>query len=138
MTASIAALAAELTALLGPDSVSIDDGDLDRASADGSWLSPVISEQLPLGRAELVAFPADAPAIAATVAAAVRHGVPITPRGKGTGNYGQAIPMARRPRPRHVARPHDRTRSATARSPPTPGRRSSSSSGPPTPPASRS
>ena len=53
----------------------------------------MISEQLPLGRAELVATPADAPTIAATVAAAVRHRVPITPRGKGTGNYGQAIPM---------------------------------------------
>ena len=36
--------------------MSIDDGDLDRASADGSRLSPVISEQLPLGRAELVAL----------------------------------------------------------------------------------
>jgi FAD/FMN-containing dehydrogenase len=93
VTGSIAALARELVALLGPDAVSTDDSDLDRASADGSRLSPVISEQLPLGRAELVASPADAPAIAATVAAAVRHGVPITPRGKGTGNYGQAIPM---------------------------------------------
>ena len=93
MTTSIAALATELAALLGPDAVSTDDGDLDRASTDGSRLSPVISEQLPLGRAELVAFPADAAAIATTVAAAVRHRVPITPRGKGTGNYGQAIPM---------------------------------------------
>src|SRR4051812_25811146 len=90
----IAALAAELTALLGPDAVSTAGGDLDRASVDGSTLSPVISEQLPLGRAELVAFPPDAPMIAAVVGAAVRHGVPITPRGKGTGNYGQAIPMS--------------------------------------------
>ena len=32
--------------------------------------------------------------IAQTVAAAVRHGVSVTPRGKGTGNYGQAIPLA--------------------------------------------
>ena len=27
------------------------------------------------------------------LAAACRHGVPITPRGKGTGNYGQGIPL---------------------------------------------
>ena len=93
-TAAVAALADELVARLGADAVSTDPGDLDRASVDGSRLSPVISEQLPLGHAELVARPADAAAIAATVAAAVRHGVPITPRGKGTGNYGQAIPMA--------------------------------------------
>ncbi|MEO5900601.1 MAG: FAD-binding oxidoreductase [Ilumatobacteraceae bacterium] len=87
------ALASELRRLLGDAAVSLADDDLDKASADGSRLSPVISEQLPLGRAELVAYPADAEAIASTVAAAVRHGVPITPRGKGTGNYGQAIPM---------------------------------------------
>jgi FAD/FMN-containing dehydrogenase len=87
------ALAAELVARLGAEAVSTAADDLDRASVDGSYLSPVISEQLPLGRAELVARPPDADAIAATVAAAVRHHVPITPRGKGTGNYGQAIPM---------------------------------------------
>jgi FAD/FMN-containing dehydrogenase len=89
----IAALADELRTLLGADAVSTADDDLDKASADGSRLSPVIVEQLPLGRAELVAYPADAEAIAATIGAAVRHGVAITPRGKGTGNYGQAIPM---------------------------------------------
>ena len=92
--ADVTALVAELTDLLGADAVSTADAALDKASADGSWLSPVIKEQLPLGRADVVAFPPDAESIAATVAAAVRHGVPVTPRGKGTGNYGQAIPMA--------------------------------------------
>ena len=56
-------------------------------------MSPIIAELLPLGLADIVAFPTDAEQIAQTVAAAVRHGVAITPRGKGTGNYGQAIPM---------------------------------------------
>ncbi|MET0147435.1 MAG: FAD-binding oxidoreductase [Ilumatobacteraceae bacterium] len=91
--AAVAALVDELREVLGDDAVSTDDASLDRASADGSRLSPVITEQLPLGRAEAVAHPTDADAIATTVAAAVRHGVPVTPRGKGTGNYGQAIPM---------------------------------------------
>jgi FAD/FMN-containing dehydrogenase len=90
---SIADLAQELTELLGEQGVSTEPSMLARASADGSYLSPIIQAQLPLGAAELVAFPASAEQIAATVAAAVRHGVPITPRGKGTGNYGQAIPM---------------------------------------------
>jgi FAD/FMN-containing dehydrogenase len=90
----VEALAAELRALIGDLFVSDEPQSLDKASADGSYLSPVISEQLPLGRAELVAYPQTAEQIAATVAAAVRHGIPITPRGKGTGNYGQAIPMS--------------------------------------------
>ena len=92
--ARIEALATELRELLGDSAVSTEDATLDRASRDGSHLSPVIQEQLPLGRAQIVAYPATAEQIAATVGAAVRHGVPITPRGKGTANYGQTIPMA--------------------------------------------
>ncbi|GAB3283559.1 FAD-binding oxidoreductase [Kineosporia babensis] len=94
MRTEIQHLAAELLDLLGEDGVSYQDAALDRASIDGARLSPIIVEQLPLGRAELVAWPTSAELIAETVAAAVRHNVPITPRGKGTGNYGQAIPMS--------------------------------------------
>jgi FAD/FMN-containing dehydrogenase len=86
-------LAAELRELLGEKGVSVELAARERASVDGSRLSPVISEQLPLGLADLVAYPATAEEIALAVGAAVRHGVPITPRGKGTGNYGQAIPF---------------------------------------------
>lgn len=89
----IDALVFELSALL-PDAVSVDDGDLERASTDGSHLSPVIAAQLPLGRAQVVVTPASVDDIPAIVRAAVRHGVPITPRGKGTANYGQTLPMA--------------------------------------------
>ena len=89
----LAALEAELRELLGDRGVSVELSARERASLDGSRLSPVISEQLPLGLADLVAYPADAEQVAVVVAAAVRHGVPVTPRGKGTGNYGQAIPM---------------------------------------------
>lgn len=87
-------LETELRELLGDKGVSTELAARERASVDGSRLSPVISEQLPLGLADLVAYPTTAEQIAEVVGAAVRHGVPITPRGKGTGNYGQAIPMA--------------------------------------------
>ena len=83
----------DLRDLLGEKGVSTDERARERASADGSYLSPIVSAQYPLGLADLVAYPTTAEEIAAVVAAAVRHGVPITPRGKGTGNYGQAIPM---------------------------------------------
>jgi len=91
---AVAALEAELAGLLGPRAVTTELRARERASVDGSRMSPVISEQLPLGLADLVALPTTAEQIGLAVAAAVRHGVPVTPRGKGTGNYGQAIPMA--------------------------------------------
>ncbi|TIC81931.1 FAD-binding oxidoreductase [Nocardioides sp. GY 10127] len=90
----VEALAAELRTLLGDTGVSDEAAALDRASVDGAEMSPVVKDLLPLGRAQLVAYPKDAEQIAAVVGAAVRHGVPVTVRGKGTGNYGQAIPMA--------------------------------------------
>ncbi|WP_156122578.1 FAD-binding oxidoreductase [Microbacterium hominis] len=88
-----AALEADLAAALGPRGVSSDPRQREKASVDGARMSPIIAEQLPLGVADLVALPANAEQIAQTVRIAVAHGVPVTPRGKGTGNYGQAIPM---------------------------------------------
>ena len=92
-TPDYAALEAELAAALGPRGVSRDLRQREKASVDGARMSPIIAEQLPLGVADLVAFPADAAQIAETVRIAVAHGAPVTPRGKGTGNYGQAIPL---------------------------------------------
>ncbi len=88
------ALAEELRDLLGDRNVSTEPRIRERSSVDGARLSPILTAQLPLGLADIVAFPTSAELIGKAVAAAVRHGVPITPRGKGTGNYGQGIPMA--------------------------------------------
>lgn len=88
----IAELYEALVAILGPRNVSTDRRMLERASVDGARMSPVISEMLPLGVAEIVAFPTDAAQIGRVVDEAVARGVPVTPRGKGTGNYGQSIP----------------------------------------------
>ncbi|MCP1502838.1 FAD/FMN-containing dehydrogenase [Curtobacterium herbarum] len=91
--AALEALRAELVDLLGERGVSTDQHTRERASVDEATMSPILSEQLPLGLADLVASPASADEIAATLHAAVRHGVPVTTRGKGTGNYGQGIPL---------------------------------------------
>ncbi|MGN8048820.1 FAD-binding oxidoreductase [Curtobacterium sp. 22159] len=91
--AALEALRTDLVALLGERGVSTDQKTRERASVDEATMSPILSEQLPLGLADLVASPADADEIAATLQAAVRHGVPVTTRGKGTGNYGQGIPL---------------------------------------------
>jgi FAD/FMN-containing dehydrogenase len=89
----LTALEAELVELLGDRGVSSDLRTRERASVDGARMSPILSELLPLGLADLVALPTSADQIGHVVAAAVRHGVAVTPRGKGTGNYGQGIPM---------------------------------------------
>lgn len=94
MNDAVEALAVELRDLIGEKNVTLEIAARERASVDGARMSPVIAEQLPLGFADLVAYPESAEQIAIVVGAAVRHGVPITPRGKGTGNYGQGIPMS--------------------------------------------
>ncbi len=88
---NVDALIDELLALLGPRGVSTLDRALDRAARDGSTMSPILSAQ-PLGRPDVVCYPKAAQQVLAIVRAAVRHGVPITARGKGTGNYGQVVP----------------------------------------------
>jgi FAD/FMN-containing dehydrogenase len=87
------ALASDLVAALGGSAVSRDETARRTASTDWAHMSPVLEPLLPGGIADLVVTPADAAGIALAVALAVRHGVPVTPRGQGTGNYGQGIPL---------------------------------------------
>ena len=90
---AVAALERELVQLLGHEGVSTSPGVRRKASIDGSTMSPILAPQLPIGLADIVAFPKSAAQIAETVAAATRYGVPVTARGRGTGNYGQALPL---------------------------------------------
>ncbi|MET3804341.1 FAD/FMN-containing dehydrogenase [Nakamurella sp. UYEF19] len=87
------ALVDALRALLGDGAVSTDLSARERASVDGAPMSPILAAQLPLGLADIVVFVKDPATVPEIIALAVGHGIPITPRGKGTGNYGQAIPL---------------------------------------------
>jgi FAD/FMN-containing dehydrogenase len=89
----IESLTAELAGLLGRGAVLLDDSTRLSASTDWAHMSPVLQPLLPGGVADVVARPRDAAGIAASVGAAHRHGVPVTVRGQGTGNYGQGIPL---------------------------------------------
>lgn len=86
-------LARQLLERLGPRAVTTDLRQRQKVSQDGAAMSPILAAQLPLGLADLVCFPVDAAEIATAVGAAVGLGVPVTPRGQGTGNYGQGVPM---------------------------------------------
>jgi FAD/FMN-containing dehydrogenase len=62
-------------------------------SRDFFWYSPVLNEQLRHKTAEAVLMPRDEADVLRIAAACVRHRVPVTARGGGTGNYGQAVPL---------------------------------------------
>ncbi|HEX4226771.1 MAG TPA: FAD-binding oxidoreductase [Pseudonocardiaceae bacterium] len=89
----IAALVADLTDALGAGSVSVDPTARKVASTDWAHMSPVLSAKLPAGLADVVAYPTTPEQIATATHLAHRHGIPVTPRGQGTGNYGQGIPL---------------------------------------------
>lgn len=63
-------------------------------SRDFFWYSPILQEQLAERRAEAVVSPRTEEEVLAVARAAARHGVPLTVRGGGTGNYGQCVPLA--------------------------------------------
>jgi FAD/FMN-containing dehydrogenase len=67
-----------------------DESQVTRLSRDFSWFSPVLTPQLEPYRADLVARPKTEAEIVRIVAACAKHGVPITPRGAGSGNYGHS------------------------------------------------
>ena len=63
-------------------------------SRDFYWYSPVLKRQLDAVTADLVVTPRTEAEVVRVLAACHRHGVPVTPRGSGTGNYGQAMPLS--------------------------------------------
>ncbi|MCX5514205.1 FAD-linked oxidase [Kaistia algarum] len=63
-------------------------------SRDFFWYSPVLKGQLDHITADLVATPKNEAEVIRILKAAYAHDVPVTPRGGGTGNYGQAMPLS--------------------------------------------
>ncbi len=62
-------------------------------SRDFFWYSPVLKAQLNGKTADLVVCPRNEADVVATAGLCARWRVPLTVRGGGTGNYGQAVPL---------------------------------------------
>ena len=62
-------------------------------SRDFYWYSPVLKRELDAVTADIVATPASRDEVATVLAAAYKLKIPVTARGGGTGNYGQAMPL---------------------------------------------
>jgi FAD/FMN-containing dehydrogenase len=63
-------------------------------SRDFYWYSPILKRQLDHVAADIVVSPPSRDEVVETLAAAHALGIPVTPRGTGTGNYGQAMPLS--------------------------------------------
>jgi FAD/FMN-containing dehydrogenase len=64
-----------------------------RRSRDFFWYSPILNAELHGKSADVIVTPRHQADVIAIARAAAHHGVPLTPRGGGTGNYGQAVPL---------------------------------------------
>ena len=78
------------------EGIKLDDNPaiVQQKSRDFYWYSPVLKKQLDHVTGDLVVTPKTEAELIRVLAACHRHGVPVTPRGSGTGNYGQAMPLS--------------------------------------------
>jgi len=83
----------ELRTLLGVENLVESGESLTSLSQDYYWYSPALKPLLGDKRADLVAKPGTSDELRQLLAACYRHGVAVTPRGGGTGNYGQCMPI---------------------------------------------
>ena len=63
-------------------------------SRDFYWYSPVLKAQLDNVVGDLVVTPTSEEDVIRILKVAYAHGAPVTARGTGTGNYGQAMPLS--------------------------------------------
>ena len=84
----------DLAAILGrEDAVILDPQIVERLSKDFYWYSPVLKTLLEDKRAEAVVQPRSRQEIQNVLRYCFAAGIPVTVRGSGTGNYGQAVPL---------------------------------------------
>ena len=63
-------------------------------SRDFYWYSPILKRQLDHVTGDILVSPVSEAEVVQMLAAAFALGIPVTPRGAGTGNYGQAMPLS--------------------------------------------
>ncbi|HWX92338.1 MAG TPA: FAD-binding oxidoreductase [Terriglobales bacterium] len=86
--------ASALASILGADSrVLTQPQVVERLSRDFYWYSPVLRKQLDGKVGDLVVQPVSAAEIQSVLRYCQPRGLPVTARGAGTGNYGQAVPL---------------------------------------------
>ncbi|MFZ2100587.1 MAG: FAD-binding oxidoreductase [Oricola sp.] len=88
--ADLEALRAEIEGIRIEDNEKI----VQQKSRDFYWYSPVLKQRLDHVAGDLIVSPRDEAELIRVLRACFKHNVPVTPRGTGTGNYGQAMPLS--------------------------------------------
>lgn len=86
----IAALKARLGAIRFEDNPAL----VKQKSRDFFWYSPRLKRQLDHVTGDIIISPTSQAEVIEVLRAAYALGIPVTPRGTGTGNYGQAMPLS--------------------------------------------
>ena len=82
-----------LIAALGDVPLVTEPARVKKKSLDFYWYSPVLKPRLAGKTADVLVTPRDEADVIRTAAACAKYRVPLTVRGGGTGNYGQAVPL---------------------------------------------
>ncbi|MGN7454168.1 FAD-binding oxidoreductase [Paenibacillus pasadenensis] len=84
---------AGLAGIVGEERLLLGEEQREKLSKDYYWYSPVLEPLLRGKRADGIVQPEAEREVAEVLAYAYRHDIPVTTRGAGTGNYGQAVPL---------------------------------------------
>lgn len=87
------AIIAQLKDIVGESAITLDERQLHSGSRDCFHFSPVLIPQLEGRRADVIVRPQSLAQLREVIRCAVRNRIPLTPRGAGTGNYGQGVPL---------------------------------------------
>ncbi len=85
---------AALEALIGDIPTEREPVIVRRRSRDFFWYSPILAEQLKHVAADIIVRPRNEADVIRAAAACAKLRIPLTVRAGGTGNYGQAMPLA--------------------------------------------
>lgn len=83
-----------LKARLGGMKIEENPAIVKQKSRDFFWYSPVLKRQLDHVTGDIVVSPRNEAEVIELLRVCYEEGVPVTPRGSGTGNYGQAMPLS--------------------------------------------
>lgn len=84
-----------LVETVGSDRVSVDYDTREKLARDRYELSPILREELPLTVPDVVVWPSSTEDVVRLLRLAYENDISVTPRGVGTGNYGQAVAFER-------------------------------------------